>query len=748
MMTLLTDFIIQAFRDQDAIDLVQKILEILPIAFNTSWRQIIWINKLLSSWISQKPDNVKTALAANWFSNLVDFVQVVYGEPRSSMILQNLDLSDLFRVLTKLVAEMSDPPSSAGLLSPASQIVQSKHHSTEFSSFLIALYNKKVIDIEVLVNSLSQGKADSEEGRYLAIISLLRSLDDPVVVKQLLNIIYQKRVTKTDSRGIEPFLSKLSKWQSDDTVGVAAFLLKFPRETLLEYLIDDRTSVRTSAYDLGRDIFRDVPHSVKELLLGDVPEPTILAIKSLCAAQLGHLRTLEPAQFGDIIHKSFTEREPGRFYLYVKYFQWLIRCLGYFEPNVFQALVDFYDRLINSKHDVAEAAICISLMGKFPLFEPMFQRCFNDIFSDFREESDFIIPIFQKFGHYLLHGSLESFHFLLEHSAMSVILEQMVTSRAHRKFVHSFCQVVLGHADDQICSNFLVKFFQAGFSCSPDDFYIKILEKIIHTVDGIVIDSIVCFIVSVLSQVSGQTSSLEYMYVLKLTKALVDAKVPLENFEPAYEGVLEFAKTRIELDFERLLIAVFQGICRTREYRKGVISCAKQVYSRQAVSIINLIMLSAHLVVFSGWDDAEIVSELQDLLNAMQQGKEQWTIKSRFYHELSLLMRGEWPKLLLYRLPLRDLAQGGAARGFFEKVLPRMNSQEAVAFLREVMKETVETCEWSVVLQIFQQFPEQKDQMREILPVQERFRIEEPDRERVFGTSETQGALPGEISLF
>jgi hypothetical protein len=755
IMSLLTDFLIQAFRDQDVFNFVQKVLEILPIAFNTSWRQIIWINKLLSSWISQKPDNVKTALAANWFSDLADFVQVVYGEPRSSMILQNLDLSDLFRILTKLAAEMADPSSSAGFLPLASQIVQSKHHSREFSHFLVALHNNKAIDIEVLVNSLSQGKADSEEGRYVAIMSLLRSLDDPVVVKQLLNMVYQKRVTKTDSRGIEPFVSKLSIWQSDETLGIDAFLLRFPRETLLEYLIDDRTSVRASALRLGQAIFRDVPLSVKEPLSSHVPEPTILAIKSLCATQLEHMQTLKPAQFGDIIHKSLTEREPGRFHHYLKYFQWLIRCLGYFEPNVFQAVIDFYNRLVKGKYDIAEAAICVSLMGKFPLFEPLFQRCFNDIFSDFREESAFIIPVFQKFSHYLFHGSIESFHFLLEHPAMSIILEQMVTPRGYQTFVQKFSQVVLGHADDQICFGFLVKFFEAGFSCSPDEFYVTILEKIIHSLDSFVIDSIISFAVSILSQPSGQATAPEYLYVLKLMKTLVDAKVPLENFEPCYEGVLEFARTRIALDFERLLIAVFLGICRTREYRKGVIGCAKQVYLRQAGSVrpnSNVIMLSAHLAVFSGWDDAEIVSELLDLLNAIRQEREPETTKSRFYHELSVLMRGEWPKLLLYKLPMGDLASGGAAKSFFEKALARMNPEEGIAFLTEVVKGKVDTCEWEVVSQIFRRFPEQKDQMREILPVQERFRTTEPAVgaaiDVVFGTSETKGALQDDISLF
>jgi hypothetical protein len=328
----------------------------------------------------------------------------------------------------------------------------------------------------------------------------------------------------------------------------------------------------------------------------------------------------------------------------------------------------------------------------------------------------------------------------------------MVTPRGHKKFVQTFCQVVLGHADDEICFNFLVKFFEAGFSCSPDEFYIKVLERIIHRIDRVVIDSIVCFIVSILSQPSRQTTSLEYLYVLKLMKALIDAKVPLENFEPGYEGVLEFAKTRIELDFERLLIAVFLGICRTREYRKGVISCAKQVYLRQAIAIINLIMLSAHLAVFSGWDDAEIVSELLDLLNAMHQGREQRTIKSRFYHELSVLMRGKWPKLLLHSLPIRDLASGGPAKSFFEKVLASMSSDEGIAFLKEVVKGKLDACEWDVVSQIFRRFPEQKDQMREMLPIQERFRTTEPEigaaMDVVFGTSETQGALPADMSLF
>jgi hypothetical protein len=108
----------------------------------------------------------------------------------------------------------------------------------------MALFQQDLIDIPTLISSLSPNPTDQRNEQRLDIIfSILAGSDSSTMVTQILSLISQNRIVKSE-RPLHAFLERVLARVRDTASGVATWLCKFPEVTLFAFLLSDDSAKR------------------------------------------------------------------------------------------------------------------------------------------------------------------------------------------------------------------------------------------------------------------------------------------------------------------------------------------------------------------------------------------------------------------------------------------------------------------------------------------------------------------------
>jgi hypothetical protein len=708
IMELFVDFYCEAVTGevQAAFDMADRIVGILPSALAVSWRQVSRISKCLLAALSK--EFLELAADARWFHRLLDFIQSVYSVQRSQLVLQGLDLSDFFNLLTRLTDFVSDCSAGSNLLTVAGQISQSGQHYNEFGRLLTRLYRKDVIDLETLLATIRQGKTDTD---YRPLLILLSQTKDAATVTRILDWVSRKRA--------EGFVSRISGCVWDDSYNIGNLVRTFPEETLFRFLIDDSAGVRNSALDIGRGLVKELPPHVVGSPVTGISSTDHEALVSLVLGQMAHLKKLDLGAFSRPAEPGSLARTRGRYHFYLKFFKWTVRCLGYFDAEVFVAVLDFYRRLLVVTHDCSDMAAAVGILALFPGFGEHFIECYDQLFTP-PPSHDYILTAFKKFlPFFCAPQAVDVFKYIFEHPSLPHIIERFPgvirVGFLDRLFESAQCHIGLS-----------LRIFESGFSLADHNtrsVYVRLLKGIAARLPADVLDSLFCFVISTFSQLPDGSCISEYIYAFELLTMLISEGVPLE-IEFDYKGILNYARLHGDRHLEQPLAEFVAWFCRTRpeSYRNELLDYVQDSYLSYARSYwpqAVLVTVGVRLAV-AGSDRLVRVFEIVA-------GDGQMRI--HFFDELMTILREqavvpEWAKQFLNEVLSRKIKEG---RMFVERILRELDEEEAAdAFLKVVAESTFAGAEdWQVVTMFFTQLPRMADVLRDLLPITER--VASPD---------------------
>jgi hypothetical protein len=239
--------------------LLQQVLGLLPIALNVSWRQLSYLTKCLLPPLSARPAYLPMAINAGWYASILTIIASVFAAAKSSVVLENLDLSTLFTVLTKLIDSKPDN-SVVNVLQYSQQIAHSHAHIVEYSALLTAMVNADLIDVPTFINSLPANKSDNGETRYRSVLRLLLPLNNEERIDQMVTVLCEQRMS-----GSRAFLTWLQRagYEFPRTSG---FVRQFPQPMLFRFLVDEDPVNGRSRCSSGRGfLWRHPPGSAERV---------------------------------------------------------------------------------------------------------------------------------------------------------------------------------------------------------------------------------------------------------------------------------------------------------------------------------------------------------------------------------------------------------------------------------------------------------------------------------------------------
>lgn len=721
-------------RVEEVFEFLQKLLEVLLTALANGWRQVTSVAKCIWHPFSNQPEYVQLAARAGWLSSLLTFVASVYGSSRSTVVLQSLDLSEIFKLLTALLDEGSDA-SASYCISYAQQILQSNHHSKDFTQLLIELYRREKIELQTLMNTLVSTR-ESGDSRYQAVVSILIAMEDSQTVEKIVAMMCQKRISKTDPAA---FVSKVGLGILDEKLGITSLILRCPVGTLFRFLLDDSVAVHRIGFEIGKNVFRGA--GARRQFPVEVSAGGLARITRMFNTLFDHMESLDFKGFPQLTEGSTVSlaHERSRYVFYLRYLKWLIRCLGNEERSVCESVKEFYERMKDAHHDRSDVLRCFSVLKLFPLafYESSFLGIYDEIMAGLQKPH--ICKFFRRFSGILSQLTFEQIQAIVRHNSFAVLSEAFPDEAQKPELLEKVSNAFEKFIDDPVILQSLCDLFRAGYSLAVGESrfaYTKLLELIGARLPSYLVESLSAFVMSVLTEASTSKATTHYPFVFDICRILLCASFDLQGFEPDYKAVLASIRQEINVQLEKPLSAVFVELCRRkpREYRESLLSFALECFRTATghwprTSIEGLII---KLIVFGDYSDSEVAEKLLVAFAEFVKLQPEST-KAKFWEELmpfaGLTSFPNWVKRFVTQavdseVLIESFGSLGRGKTFFERAAAQFTDEEAIAFLHRMVetKEPRSPSEWTVVACIFEQFRRLRQTLLDILPVKSRVR--------------------------
>jgi hypothetical protein len=404
IMSCFVDFfsqVIELGSDDSIREILNEVLAILPIGLAVSWHQVSKIADCLVSLL-QNRRLLELAVGHDWSGKLIDFVSIVYETPRSVMILQNLDLSSVFEILSLLFAAQKDQR-LVGILQYSNLITQSSSQAKSFVQIVGRLYQDKQVDLPTFVNTISQSRTDCTDVACEILVDSFSECTDAAAAELMLNQIFPNSPSSVS-------ITILARLKS-----VKVFF-KHPERTILKLLLHDSRELREAALSVATEsLFGKTPS------VHGMQKEQVDLIRQFYGIAMAYLENLE----------DLSDHTNCRFQSYIKLLKWLIRGLDLFDSITFSHILDLYKKIENSQTVLVDlnAISCISLLFRFPfdLVTKEFRTLFKQAFLRFDEESSLDEPIrvFVKFKRYFRDATLEDLQFILQSPAIDSVFQKL-----------------------------------------------------------------------------------------------------------------------------------------------------------------------------------------------------------------------------------------------------------------------------------------------------------------------------------
>jgi ubiquitin C-terminal hydrolase len=249
-------FLIHSAAFAKSLTFISKIFESL-LANIQNWRVIPHFVLLIVSFLEQYPDWSRDN---GWLSRLVSFTKTALESTRSSVFLQNFNISSFFRFLYKSDTLLSKEDLEV-LCSVAGQILQSQGHSEFFIELMLKACNLGLIALSSFVESLISAVKDSFSPSVVTLfihaatnetilmqflesprvsndallLSLYKNVDDPVIRTRLLctnRMLFHLLTCRPPSA---------SEHAADLVLGLFPVVSALSKYTPIEYVFTQRT---------------------------------------------------------------------------------------------------------------------------------------------------------------------------------------------------------------------------------------------------------------------------------------------------------------------------------------------------------------------------------------------------------------------------------------------------------------------------------------------------------------------------
>jgi ubiquitin C-terminal hydrolase len=714
---------INTFRLVDpntAFPLAQQIFDLLQTALGMSWKQISPISKCLAVSFRQNPEYVDAALSNGWVKRTIEFVGVVYEQQRSVVVIQNLDLSDVFRLMMLLFNKSKDP-SFREIVKFSSSIFQSPLHSQTFVNLLTRLYSGKMVDLASFIGALSVGKMDADFS-CSAVVNSLKDVKDADEIDEVMSMMCQRRHLGFVRKFCDEVINR-----SDVAIKL---LLDFPRQTLFRFLLDETANDRTSASYMIGCIFPTACRRLTQVPDDCVPdgvERVNEAINKFIMEMRADEDYFEPRP-----ESIGSEKSRYRMTKFLHFLAWQYLALHKLNEGTFQIVYSLFTKLVNARKEPRDYNIfsCLRLISFFPveLWRPRFSVIYEAVMASFIPKNSDPLIAFSKFKRFIPHLRLEDLKVVVGHQSFRNLASDVANDRANSYFdvINSLVDKVIQNHDDADIRNgifCLLTGFDYFSGTSRPDIYGRLLE--------VVVDEMPPRLVERVKVIATQITRESEVFLgctlgtILFKHGLLDLDV--SDFHPLF-GILARALPRGQqpLAIVKPISDYISMVCKAR----GVESCDEFLAATYAIlkkpvmamGRQNIISVVVEFIFASYETPSEISARLLEIITSVEV-----VAASDLYGRLTRHIRpgGEWAKLYVgafVKSQIRDYGGWNKGQGFFSSVLKLMSLEEAVGLLRRICGDGPprDHYEWRMCSTVFQAFPDDRAALIDVFPIKER----------------------------
>lgn len=436
------DKLLELVDTENGFKLLEKFVDMLPPLVTANWKQLPNITERLYAAFVAQPAYVQLASQNQWDTKLCQLIQQVYDSQKSSVVLQNIDLSTVFKCLC-LVIENSSSKTTLSLAPYYQQIFQSKLHVEAFVSLLKLLHKGNILELaepldllmsiesyqsmacDLLLNAFASKSAD------ISVIELLKKVFQRNYESSLANFLTKSKVLVTNGALSSEVINSLIECRGD---------LIFP------FLSDESIQLAKAAESLALSLipndppaFLDSSVEILKTVLSDTEEYSSYRMMVIDDTRyVSLLRVLEAS----------------------------IRAIEHIDEDVFKVIMDFGTLVFETRTSCDDSVLlqCVSTVCSVPpsLLLPKFPEVFHWAFAEYDGMFSLSLPqTFAAFEHAIPLLDKATLLSIIHSDVYPYLCEQLLTEVDEYSTIFSvFTNKLLEESKDTQIADVLVNIFQ------------------------------------------------------------------------------------------------------------------------------------------------------------------------------------------------------------------------------------------------------------------------------------------------
>jgi hypothetical protein len=596
-------------------------------------------------------------------------------------------------------------------------VLQSAIHSQDFFKLVQFLLHKQIIDMTTFLSVFSQGKGGHSDAIYQAVMGVLYATPDAQNVESILNNLFQLR-RKSDLA----FVSRMAR-TVDFEPDTAELVLKFPKELVFRFLLDESAEIRKEAVNLVKRTFTDIRG---KLNLHDLPIDISAGDLTKLSLLLGH--------FLDFAN-GMTETDPwfpppdadrtafrSRLCQFIRLLKWLLLAVNRFSAAQVAAVLHLHELLVSKQTEEADPNVlsCLSLLSCFTgdLIAPHFDALYAATMEKFKPGSPFLLTGFRKFKRYLGRMSLSNVQFVLKHPTFPQVRRSLwILPPACRAAAGDFLRSLAVHKRDPVVQRGILTLLK--FECASTVRYAVVFVTLLASVLDVFPDE---EIVKLLKFVLAPAWSSAAVLMAGFARVLFEnQRIRLMVKPPEIEAAIDnYLGLAIRAGANQVLDAICDCLVLFTQYYGEVIQTrilsgiceampsASSSYARQYLA-----SLAAGVIVRTNAEDPQAIAD--SLMTFYLQFDACDFLNSGFFLRLSAMVfksdRAEWATQFINDFPDNQIGVFGESAGaeFLKAVLPKMPLADVISIITRSPLDTED--QWRVAEHIIRAFPTHRAQI-------------------------------------
>ncbi|OHT06323.1 hypothetical protein TRFO_25582 [Tritrichomonas foetus] len=266
-----------------------------------NWRQIPPFCKIFHEFLMNGDDYVDVAYQDDWPNKLINIINVIYEGQKSSILLQNIDLSDLFYSLFIFTENFEINGLQNIIQKYTNQILTSQVNTSSFITLVSKLSEKGIVEIGSFLLTLSSKDVDEKVFNDVfmsAIESTTNSGQATSVINCFLNL------NSTKMAGVTRHLLLLLD-ENNDTL--RHFFLDYPKETILKMVTYKTKYSRGSIENIITSLFNQVKVSPDLNTFGTNRQTLRITTPFSDLKQESDYTIINPSQDGENIYEMLND---------------------------------------------------------------------------------------------------------------------------------------------------------------------------------------------------------------------------------------------------------------------------------------------------------------------------------------------------------------------------------------------------------------------------------------------------------